>query len=114
MQLTTDQQILRAKKRIEILRRIHGLKQCEIFDTLGFTRQYYHKKFVKSTSLSIQSLLGITELFNITEYDLLRATTDEFKEIPIVRDYLRYSSALKAFEQKKLGAWKADIDIVVE
>ncbi len=111
--MSQEEKILRAKKRIEILRKLHGLKRGEIFNALGFTRQYYHAKFVNSPKLSAKSLLGITELFSINEYDLLHTSDEEFRSLPIISAYIRYVAALKDFEGQKLGMWKSDIDIQI-
>lgn len=107
------EKVIRAKQRIEILRIIHGLKKKEIFDALGFSKQYYHRSFMKSPVLNVKSLMGITKLFDVTEYDLLHATEDEFRKITIVAAYLEYVDITKRYEGLKLGIWKTEIDLKV-
>lgn len=100
-----EETVIRAKNRIEFLRKIHGLRKKDIISAMGFTRQNYHKVYLNSSFLSVKSLMGITELYGISEYDLLHSTDEEFNEIPIVKAYLEYSKALVAYENLKLGIW---------
>jgi transcriptional regulator with XRE-family HTH domain len=106
--LEYEEKIIRAKKRIEYLRKIHGLRKQDICSAMGFTRQHYHQDYKNSAVLSVKSLIGITNLFGISEYDLLHSEEYEFLEIPIVKAYLEYSKATVDYEKLKLGIWDCE------
>lgn len=108
MNLEYEEKVIRAKKRIEFLRKIHGLRKKDIYTAMGFSRQHYHEKYQSSPALSVKSLIGITNLFGISEYDLLHSTDEEFEEIPIVKAYFDYSKALVAYEKNKIGIWECE------
>jgi len=103
-----EDKVIRAKHRIEYLRKIHGLRKMDIYKAMGFSKQHYHKKYQEKPSLSTKSLMGITELLKISEYDLLHATDEEFKWLPIVKAYTEHSKALAAYENVKLGKWECE------
>lgn len=101
-----EAKIIRAKERIEFLRKIHGLRKKDIIEAMGFTRQHYHNDYQNSPSLSVKSLIGITNLFEISEYDLLHSTNEEFNSLPIVKAFQEYSKAWIAYKKIKIGPWE--------
>lgn len=100
--------VIRAKKRIEFLRKVHGLRKKDVFTAMGFSKQHYHKKYQESEVLSVKSLIGITNLLGISEHDLLHSTDDEFNELLIVKAYFEYSKAKMYYEALKLGKWECE------
>ncbi|MER2057183.1 MAG: hypothetical protein ABTA16_00085 [Niallia sp.] len=103
-----DEKVIRAKSRIEFLRKVHGLRKKDIYKAMGFSRQHYHEKYQKSPVLSVKSLIGITNLLGISEHDLLHSTETEFNDLPIVKAFLDYSKALDKYQSLKLGKWECE------
>jgi transcriptional regulator with XRE-family HTH domain len=103
-----EEKVVRAKNRIEFLRKVHGLRKQDIYKAMGFSRQHYHKKYQESPALSVKSLIGITTFLGISEQDLLHSTDEEFNKLPIVGAYLEYSKALTSYEKLKLGIWECE------
>lgn len=112
--MTYEEKVILAKGRIEFLRKIHGLRKKDVYEAMGFSRQHYHEKYQNSTFLSVKSLIGITELFGISEYDLLHSTPKEFNKLPIVHAYLEYSQAKLKYESLKLGVWECDTGVDIK
>lgn len=100
--------VIRAKRRIEFLRKLHGLRKKDVYKAMGFSRQHYHKKYQESEVLSVKSLIGITDLLGISEHDLLHSLDTEFNDLPIVKAYLDYSEAWDIYQSLKLGKWDCE------
>jgi len=103
-----DEKVIRAKRRIEFLRKVHGLRKKDICKAMGFSRQHYHEKYQNSPVLSVKSLIGITNLLGISEYDLLHSLDTEFNELPIVKAFLEYSEAWDKYQSLKIGKWDCE------
>lgn len=111
--MTTEEKVKRAKNRIDALRRIHTLNQEDVTKAMGMSRANYHANFKDTTYFSTQALMGVCQLFEVTEYDLLHATTEEFKEVPIIKSYVAYLEAEKAFVDMQLGYRQVNRDIAI-
>lgn len=92
----------RAKKRIELLRRIHGLKQREISEILGLGN-YRYKQWLTNKSLRAEQLVAICDSFGLVENDLLNAEDSEFMSYPIFKAYFQYQNTKEIYENMKIG-----------
>ena len=57
-------------KKVQVARMMNGLKQCDVAEVLGVSRQMYNKKENGNSSFSLEQALIVAKLFGTTTEEL--------------------------------------------
>ncbi len=57
-------------KKVKVARIMNGLKQCDVAEVLGVSRQMYNKKENGNSSFSLEQALIVAKLFGTTTEEL--------------------------------------------
>lgn len=57
-------------KKVKVARMMNGLKQCDVAEVLGVSRQMYNKKENGNSSFSLEQALIVAKLFRTTTEEL--------------------------------------------
>lgn len=57
-------------KKVKVARMMNGLKQCDVAEVLGVSRQMYNKKENGNSSFSLEQALIVAKLFGTTTEEL--------------------------------------------